>query len=75
MIKHNTAKSKELLAALEDDKNIVGQVPQKELFNRATKDKTIIDIMTDPSLRNGHKAFFSALEETLRQIQLVTDNS
>ncbi|HFI0384685.1 TPA: ParA family protein [Streptococcus suis] len=75
MIKHNTAKSKELLAALEDDKNIVGQIPQKELFNRATKDKTIIDIMSDSLSRNEHKTFFSVLEETLIQLQIVSDNS
>ncbi len=75
MIKHNTAKSKELLSVLENDDNVVGQIPQKELFNRASKDNTVIDIMADQTSRNEHKAFFSALEETLIQIQTVSDNS
>lgn len=75
MIKHNTAKSKELLSVLENDDNVVGQIPQKELFNRASKDNTVIDIMADQTSRNEHKAFFSSLEETLIQIQTVSDNS
>ena len=75
MIKHNTAKSKELLSVLENDDNVVGQIPQKELFNRASKDNTVIDIMADQTSRNEHEAFFSALEETLIQIQTVSDNS
>lgn len=44
MIKHNTAKSKEMLFALEDDDIVINQIPQKELFNRASKENTVIDI-------------------------------
>lgn len=75
MIKHNTAKSKELLEALKDDKSVVGLIPQKELFNRATKEKTVIDMMLDPTLKREHKTFFSGLTDTLNQIQELTDKA
>ena len=75
MIKHNTTKSKELLMALRDDKATIGQIPQKELFNRATKDKTVIDMMFDATIRNDNKSFFSILETTLDQIETTIKNS
>lgn len=75
MIKHNTAKSKALLKALKDDKSVIGLIPQKELFNRATKEETVIDMMLDSALRSEHRTFFSVLEETLNYIKEATDNS
>lgn len=36
MIKHNTATSKSLLSELEGDDRVLGWIPHKELFNRAT---------------------------------------
>lgn len=36
MIKHNTATSKSLLSELEGDDKVLGWIPHKELFNRAT---------------------------------------
>lgn len=36
MIKHNTATSKSLLSELENDDSVLGWIPHKELFNRAT---------------------------------------
>lgn len=36
MIKHNTATSKALLFELENDDKVLGWIPHKELFNRAT---------------------------------------
>ena len=36
MIKHNTATSKALLSDLENDDKVLGWIPHKELFNRAT---------------------------------------
>lgn len=36
MIKHNTATSKSLLSELEGDGRVLGWIPHKELFNRAT---------------------------------------
>ncbi|MGV3028887.1 ParA family protein [Streptococcus hyovaginalis] len=75
MIKHNTMKSKELLMALKNDASVIGQIPQKELFNRATKNDTVIDMMTKFSLNDEHRSFFSILSDTLNQLQKVTDNS
>ena len=73
LIKHNTAKSKELLEALKTDSSVVGLIPQKELFNRATKDETVIDMMLDSTLKREHKNFFSALTDTLNELQELTD--
>lgn len=75
MIKHNTLKSKELLEALKDDESVVDLIPQKELFNRATKDETVIDMMLEPALKSEHRTFFSALTNTLNQIQEITDKA
>lgn len=74
MIKHNTSKSKELMSVLKDDEFAIGSIPQKELFNRATKDETIIQMMSNPVLMREHKSFFSMLEKNLQQLQHVIDN-
>ena len=44
-IKHNTKSSHELLEALKDDPNVLATVPEKELFNRSTLDKTSLSTM------------------------------
>lgn len=75
MIKHNTAKSKQLLEALKGDKTAVSLIPQKELFNRATKDETVVDMMVNPTLKSEHGAFFAVLTDTLNQLQELTDKS
>ena len=75
MIKHNTAKSKELLSALKDEDFVMDAIPQKELFNRATKNETVIDMMAKPTLMSEHRSFFSALEKTLQELQRVTDEA
>lgn len=74
MIKHNTSKSKELMSVLKDDEFAIGSIPQKELFNRATKDETIIHMMSNPVLMREHKSFFSMLEKNLQQLQHVIDS-
>lgn len=74
MIKHNTSKSKELMSVLKDDEFAIGSIPQKELFNRATKDETIIQMMSNPVLMREHKSFFSILEKNLQQLQHVIDS-
>lgn len=74
MIKHNTSKSKELMSVLKDDEFAIGSIPQKELFNRATKDETIIHMMSNPVLMREHKSFFSILEKNLQQLQHVIDS-
>ncbi|MFS1664679.1 ParA family protein [Streptococcus sp. zg-JUN1979] len=72
MIKHNTSKSKELLLALQEDPTVIAPIPQKELFNRVTKDLTIIDMISNPSF-NQHKAFFLDLTKTLEIMQQTID--
>ena len=75
MIKHNTAKSKELLEVLQSEEGIVHYIPQKELFNRASQDNTIIDMMNDPVTRNVNRGFFFTLEETLEQVESIIQQS
>ena len=75
MIKHNTAKSKELLEVLQSEEGIVHYIPQKELFNRASQDNTIIDMMNDSVTRNVNRGFFFILEETLEQVESIIQQS
>ncbi len=75
MIKHNTAKSKELLAALQTDEDVLKPIPQKELFNRATKENTLMDMMADAAIRSSNKEFFTKLEETLDQVEEIVKQS
>ena len=66
-IAHNTKASKELLEELKTDESVIGQIAQKELFNRSTKDETIIDMANNPEYGN-HRAFFEETFETLSQV-------
>ncbi|MFD3059888.1 ParA family protein [Streptococcus agalactiae] len=75
MIKHNTKKSKELLQAIDGEVNILGQIPHKELFNRITKDHTMIDMMSDKATYQVHRSFFRQIQETLEQMISIIDES
>lgn len=69
MIKNNTNSSRELLARLEDEANLIGVIPNKELFNRSTLDKvSIADMREDEYLYRKHKTFFDSLDETFSDI-------
>lgn len=71
MIKHNTKSSKELVSSLNDEKNVLAMIPQKELFNRATLDKTsLVDMKKDKTTLQRHQAFFEELDFTF---QIITD--
>jgi len=63
-----TVKSKALVKALENDDSVIGQIPQKELFNHITKDKTMIDMMSNKTLYKKHRSFFTQLQKTLDDI-------
>lgn len=67
-ISKSKKKSKELLAELKDDPSVLGQIPEKELFNQDTRDWTIVDMMDDPKMFSKHRAFFVQLKKTLRSI-------
>lgn len=73
MIKHNTGKSKELMQVLNNQENVLEFIPQKELFNKATANMTIIDMMNTKEIRNEHKTFFKNIEKSLDQIELTID--
>lgn len=69
MIKHNTKSSKELVASLKDDDNVLAMIPQKELFNRSTLDKkSLSDMMKDKELYSRNKAFFKDIDFTFNKI-------
>lgn len=73
MIKHNTGKSKELMQALNNQENVLEFIPQKELFNKATANMTIIDMMNTKEIRNEHRIFFKNIVKSLDQIELTID--
>ena len=75
MVKHNTAKSKELIVALHDDSNVIGKIDQKELFNRSSKENTVIDMMGNPSSKKEHQQFFAELQKTLKDVRDLIDKS
>lgn len=72
MIKHNTRSSHELLRVLKGDSSVLAIIPEKELFNRSTLDKTSLSTMA-----KEHKTyviqheFFDAINKTFKEI---TDN-
>lgn len=71
MMKHNTKSSKELVTSLKEDKNVLAMIPQKELFNRSTLDKTsLVDMKDNRKIWRQHQAFFEELDFTF---QLITD--
>ena len=63
------------MVALKDDYSVIGAIHQKELFNKSSKDSTIIKMMQDKTLKNEHKFFFSELTKTLNNLQEIVDNS
>lgn len=73
MVKHNTKKSRELMTALAEEENVLSPIPHKELFNRATKDNTIIDMKNNPETYRSHRAFFNALQGSLDSIIKTID--
>ncbi|HEO2785649.1 TPA: ParA family protein, partial [Streptococcus agalactiae] len=75
MIKHNTNSSKNLLKSLENEvkergkNDLIGVVPDKELFNHSTIDKiSISDMALDEKMYNLHKKFFKKIEETFSNV-------
>ena len=69
MIKHNTKSSKELIEALADQEDVIGFIPQKELFNRSTMDKlSLSEMKADKSVYLQNKKFFDDLSATFDEI-------
>lgn len=72
MIKHNTKSSHELIEAIKEDKFVLGQVPQKELFNRTTLDKiSLSDMKKDHKVYVNQRLFFDEMNDVFMNI---TDN-
>lgn len=85
MIKHNTAASKQLVAELKDDPRVLGFVPYKELFVRATtveNDKhvqpSVYDmVMSDEysfARLSDHKKFIDELDTVLNNMLTTLDD-
>lgn len=72
MIKHNTKSSRELLQTLEKEENIIGIIPEKELFNRSTLDKkSLVTMENEKKTFLKHKKFFDEIGETFKEIKEV----
>lgn len=64
MISHNKKSSKELLEILENENNLIGLIPDKELFNRSTLDRiSLSEMKNKPEIYRVHKNFLEKLEE------------
>lgn len=71
MIKHNTKSSKELVATLQEEENVLAMIPQKELFNRSTLDKiSLSEMQKDKVLFQANRSFFKEIDFTF---QTITD--
>lgn len=75
MVAHNTNSSRELIEALKDDQDVIGQFDKKELFNRTNRDHTLIDMWQNPAIYSRHRSFFSDLEKTLNVLIDKVDKS
>lgn len=70
MIKHNTKSSKQLLESLSGEQNVIGIIPDKELFNRSTLDKiSLSEMQENQSLLHQHKQFFKNIDKTFSFIK------
>lgn len=85
MIKHNTTTSKELLNLLDGDPAVLGWIPYKELFNKATMidsedgvQPSVYDLIESddyPNIRESdHKDFIRQLDATFDNVIEVLDN-
>jgi chromosome partitioning protein len=69
LIKHNTKSSRELLEHIQKDKTVIGLIPEKELFNRATLEKkSIAEMKEDQAVYIKNKSFFNSIDETFLKI-------
>lgn len=72
MIKHNTKSSRELLQTLEKEENIIGIIPEKELFNRSTLDKkSLVTMEKDKQTFFKQKKFFEEIGKTFNGIKEI----
>lgn len=82
MIKHNTATSKELVKMFESDPKVLGWVPYKELFNRASMmlnegrvQPTVYDLLESDEYNmvrmTDHKSFINELNNVFSNVLKV----
>lgn len=85
MIKHNTATSKELVQVIESDPKVLGWVPYKELFNRATMladekgvQPTVYDLVESDKYStirtSDHKEFIEQLDSVFDTVVTVLED-
>ncbi|MBW9331839.1 ParA family protein [Lactococcus raffinolactis] len=69
LIKHNTKSSRELLEHIQKDETVIGLIPEKELFNRATLEKkSISEMKENQAVYIKNKSFFNSIDETFLKI-------
>lgn len=73
-IKHNTNSSRELQPILKEDRRVLGQIPDKELFNRSTIERVpLCDMKKDKKMYYAHRKFFDTLDTTFDRMQEVIE--
>lgn len=69
-IKHNTKSSREFVKVIEDDKNTLALINEKELFNRSTLDYIpLVEMEKDKNIYNKNKEFFKDINKTWEKLQ------
>lgn len=62
-IKHHTNSSREFVETVKNEKDVIALIPEKELFNRSTLDRTpIFDMQSDKKVFDKNKDFFTDLK-------------
>lgn len=68
-IRHNTKSSHKLLNVIKDDKRVLANIPEKELFNRSTLDKTSLSSMAkDHQVYIKQRQFFDDIDNTFKKV-------
>jgi len=63
-IKHHTNSSREFIKTVKDEKDVIALIPEKELFNRSTLDRTpIFNMRNDKIIEQKNKIFFEELKK------------
>lgn len=75
MVKHNTSTSHDLLKHIENDKNVLDFIPEKELFNKAsTQHLSIFDLKEqNDSLKRNNINFYNKIDNVFSKISEINN--
>lgn len=75
MIKHNTKSSRDLLESLKDESDVIGIVPERELFNKTTLfHESLSKMSMDENTYKKYRKFFDEVFGVFNQMQEKIDS-